>query len=61
MFANLDINGSINEYELMKTTCYMINTSNYWCDFIKNWLRDIHVEKEYFVYFLNNLDNLDEF
>jgi hypothetical protein len=58
MFANLDINGSINEYELMKITCYMINTSNYLCDLIKNWLRDIHVEKEYFVYFLNNLDIL---
>jgi hypothetical protein len=58
MFSNLYTDSTMNEYELMKITCYMINTSNYLCDLIKNWLIEIHVEKEYFVYFLNNLDIL---
>lgn len=56
MFSNLDTDSSINEYELMKIICYKINTSFYLSDLIKNWLLDIQVDREYFVYFLNNLD-----
>ena len=56
MFSNLYTDGTINEYELMKIICYKINTSFYLSNLIKNWLQDIQVDREYFIYFLNSLD-----